>query len=94
MLSVLVCSRRLSAHSVFLVAAGCLGPCLCAPVLALLVLARGLVFVLECAVWGFLPLFVLLHLFPLFRVFVTESQGCAVCFVEYLSAPVQRFQSW
>ena len=31
MLFVLLCSRRLSAHSVFLVVAGCLGPSSCAP---------------------------------------------------------------
>ena len=49
---VLLCSRRLSVHSVFLVVAGCLGPCLYAPVLALLVRARGLAFCLECAFWG------------------------------------------
>ena len=50
--AVLLRSRGLSAHSVFLVVAGCLGPCLYAPVLALLVRARGLAFCLECAFWG------------------------------------------
>ena len=42
--STLLCSRRLSAPSVFLVVAGCLGTCLCAPVLASLFRARGLAF--------------------------------------------------
>ena len=32
----------------------------------------GWLSVLECAFWGFLPLFALLHLFPLFRLFVTS----------------------
>ena len=32
----------------------------------------GWLSVLECALWGFLPLFALLHLFPLFRLFVTR----------------------
>ena len=53
MLRVLLCSRRLSAHSVFLVAVGCLGPCLCAPVLALLVRARRLAFRLGVCLLGF-----------------------------------------
>ena len=33
----------------------------------------GWLSVLECASWGFLPLFALLHLFPLYRLFVTAS---------------------
>ena len=33
----------------------------------------GRLSVLECAFWGFLPLFALLHLFPLLRLFVTYS---------------------
>ena len=53
MLCGLLCSRRLSAHSVFLVVAGCLGPCLCAPVLASLVRARGLAFRLGVCLLGF-----------------------------------------
>ena len=32
----------------------------------------GRLSVLECAFWGFLLLFALLHLFPLLRLFVTE----------------------
>ena len=48
-----VCSRRLRAHSVFLVVARCLGPCLCAPVLASLVRARGLGFRLGVCLLGF-----------------------------------------
>ena len=35
----------------------------------------GRLYVLECAFWGFLLLFVLLHLFPLLRLFVTQG-GC------------------
>ena len=50
---VLLRSRRLSAHSVFLVVAGCLGPCLCAPVLASFVRARGLAFRLGVCLSGF-----------------------------------------
>ena len=53
MLCVLLCSRRLSAHSVFLDVAGCLGPCLCAPVLASLVRARALAFRLGVCLLGF-----------------------------------------
>ena len=52
-LCVLLCSRRLSAHSVFLVVAGCLERCLCAPVLASLVRARGLAFRLGVCLLGF-----------------------------------------
>ena len=33
----------------------------------------GWLSVLECAFWGFLPLFALLHLFPQFRLFVTVT---------------------
>ena len=33
----------------------------------------GWLSVLECAFWGFLPLFALLHLFPVFRLFVTDG---------------------
>ena len=51
--AVLLRSRGLSAHSVFLVVAGCLGPCLCAPILALLVRARGLAFRLGVCLLGF-----------------------------------------
>ena len=40
-------------HSVFLVVAGCLGPCLCAPVLASLVRALGLAFCLGVCLLGF-----------------------------------------
>ena len=70
MLCVLLCSRRLSAHSVFLMLAPWGLVCV------LLFLHRwsalaGWLSVLECAFWGFLPLFALLHLFPLFRLFVT-----------------------
>ena len=76
MLCVLLCSRRLSAHSVFLVMAGCLGPCLCAPVLVLLVRTRwlalclGVCLVLHRDATGGI-LFALLHLFLLLRLFVT-----------------------
>ena len=57
---VLLCFRRSSAHRVFLVVAGCLGPCSCAPVLVLLVCARGPALRLGvCAFWGFLLLFAL-----------------------------------
>ena len=65
---ILVCFRRSSARWVLRAAAGCLGPCSCAPVLVLLVLVVGRLSVLECAFWG-CPLF---HLFPLLRLFVTK----------------------
>ena len=40
----------------------------------------GWLSVLECAFWGFLPLFALLHLFPLFRLFVTHmAVACRRC---------------
>ena len=71
MLCVLLCFCRSSAHWVFLVVAGCLGPYLCAPVLALLVALMGRLSVLKCAFWGFLLSFALLHLFPPLRLFVT-----------------------
>ena len=69
MLCVLLCSRRLSAHSVFLVVAGCLGPCLCA-VLALLVRVRGLAFRLGGCLLGFPAVVCAVTPFPLFRLFV------------------------
>ena len=53
MFYVLLYSRRLSEHSVFLVVTGCLGPCLCALVLASLVRARGLAFSLGVCLLGF-----------------------------------------
>ena len=53
MICVFLCSHRLSAHSLFLVVAGCLGPCLCAPVLALLVRAHWLAFRLGVCLLGF-----------------------------------------
>ena len=53
MLYVLLCSRRLSEHSVFLVVTGCLGPCLCALVIASLVRARGLASRLGVCFLGF-----------------------------------------
>ena len=34
---------------------------------------EGRISILECAFWGFLLLFALLHLFPLLRLFVTRS---------------------
>ena len=53
MLCVLLCFRRLSAHSLLLVVAGCLGPCLCTPVLGSLVRSRGLAFRLVVCLLGF-----------------------------------------
>ena len=40
----------------------------------------GRLSVLECALWGFLLLFVLLNLFPLLRLFVTNHSGMLVAF--------------
>ena len=37
----------------------------------------GWLSVFECAFWGFLPLFALLHLFPLFRLFVKQGHDIA-----------------
>ena len=71
MLCVLLCSRRLSAHSLFFVVAGCLGPCLCVPVLGSLVRARGLAFRLGVCLLGFPAVVCAVNLFPLFRLFVT-----------------------
>ena len=53
MLCVLLCSRRPSVRWVFLVVAGCLGPCLCAPVLTLLVRAPGPAVRLAVCLLGF-----------------------------------------
>ena len=53
LLCVLLCSRRLSALLVFLVVPGCLGRCLCAPVIASLGRARELAFRLGLCLLGF-----------------------------------------
>ena len=80
MLCVFLCSHRLSAHSVSWLAAW-------GVVCVLLFLHRwsalvGWLSVLECAFWGFLPMFTLLHLFPLSRLSVTHllarAAGCQV----------------
>ena len=89
-----VCFRRPRARWVFLVVAGCSGPCSCAPVLVLLVCARGpALFVLECAFWGFLPLFPLLHLFPLLRLFVTLNRGTLPCFLSVVRSTLSVVRS-
>ena len=41
----------------------------------------GWLSVLECTFWGFLPLFALLHLFPLFHLFVTSISAAFFLFV-------------
>ena len=51
-LCVLLCFRRSHARWVFLVVAGCLGPCSCAPVLVLLVRIRGPALRLEVCLLG------------------------------------------
>ena len=56
----------------------------CGVVCVLLFLHRwsalvGWLSVLECAFWGFLPLFTQLHLFPLSRLSVTHTCYCLMC---------------
>ena len=79
MLCVLLCSRRLSAHSVFLAVAGCLGPCLCAPVLASLVRARGLAFRLGACLLGFPAVVCAVTPFPTISSFCNRHGGCRTC---------------
>ena len=52
----------------------------------------GRLSVLECAFWGFLLLFALLHLFPLLRLFVTTCRSEGPNQLTYAS--VQAISAW
>ena len=47
----------------------------------------GRLSVLECAFWGFLLSFVLLHLFPLLRLFVTQSEKGMNAITRHAASP-------
>ena len=75
MLCVLLCYRLLSAHWVFLVVAGCLVLCVCAPVLASLVRARGLAFRLGGCLLGFPAVVCAVTPFPTISSLCNKHQG-------------------
>ena len=77
---VLLCFRRSRARWEFLVdvVAGCLGPCSCAPVLVLLVRARGPALRLGVCLWGFPAVVCAVTPLPTIASLCnTHSRGCA-----------------